>query len=81
MFFVIPEKPSNTFVMLYKKLPDNFKQFLPTQDSDEPVRGVADDVVEDGEGLAGLLGARGAHGGGVQGGNLVVDRLIRTHGP
>ena len=26
MFFVIPEMPSKTFVMLYKKLPDHFKQ-------------------------------------------------------
>ena len=25
MFFVIPEMPSETFVMLYKKLPDHFK--------------------------------------------------------
>ena len=25
MFFVIPEMPSKTFVMLYKKLPDHFK--------------------------------------------------------
>ena len=25
MFFVIPEMPSKTFVMLYKKLPDQFK--------------------------------------------------------
>ena len=24
MFFVIPEMPSKTFVMLYKKLPDHF---------------------------------------------------------
>ena len=27
MFFVIPEMPSKTFVMLYKKLPDNFKGY------------------------------------------------------
>ena len=27
MFFVIPEMPSKTFVMLLKKLPDRFKQF------------------------------------------------------
>ena len=26
MFFVIPEMPSKTFVMLYKKLPDHFDQ-------------------------------------------------------
>ena len=26
MFFVIPEMPSKTFVMLYKKLPDHFKE-------------------------------------------------------
>ena len=26
MFFVIPEMPSKTFVMLYKKLPDHFKK-------------------------------------------------------
>ena len=26
MFFVIPEMPSETFVMLYKKLPDHFKR-------------------------------------------------------
>ena len=26
MFFVIPEMPSKTFVMLYKKLPDHFKR-------------------------------------------------------
>ena len=25
MFFVIPEMPSKTIVMLYKKLPDHFK--------------------------------------------------------
>ena len=25
MFFVIPEMPSKTFVMFYKKLPDHFK--------------------------------------------------------
>ena len=25
LFFVIPEMPSKTFVMLYKKLPDHFK--------------------------------------------------------
>ena len=25
MFFVIPEMPSKTFVMLYKKLPDHFQ--------------------------------------------------------
>ena len=27
MFFVIPEMPSKTFVMLYKKIPDHFKAF------------------------------------------------------
>ena len=27
MFFVIPEMPSKTFVMLYKKLPDHFKLY------------------------------------------------------
>ena len=27
MFFVIPEMPSKTFVMVLKKLPDHFKQF------------------------------------------------------
>ena len=31
MFFVIPEMPSKTFVMLYKKLPDHFKEILPTK--------------------------------------------------
>ena len=29
MFFVIPEMPSKTFVMLYKKLPDHFNLFYP----------------------------------------------------
>ena len=28
MFFVIPEMPSKTFVMLYKKLPDHFNATL-----------------------------------------------------
>ena len=28
MFFAIPEIPSKTFVMLYKKLPDHFKVVL-----------------------------------------------------
>ena len=30
MFFVIPEMPSKTFFMLYKKLPDHFKYFKAT---------------------------------------------------
>ena len=29
MFFVIPEMPSNTFVMLYKKLPDHSGSMIP----------------------------------------------------
>ena len=29
MFFVIPEMPSKTFVMIYKKLPDHFKSLPP----------------------------------------------------
>ena len=28
MFFLIPEMPSKTFVMVYKKLPDHFKLFF-----------------------------------------------------
>ena len=35
MFFVIPEMPSKTFVMLYKKLPDHFKRLLGVLRSDE----------------------------------------------
>ena len=28
MFFVIPEMPSKTFVMVKKKLPDHFKEYI-----------------------------------------------------
>ena len=31
MFFVIPEMPSKTFVVVYKKLPDHFKNVEPKQ--------------------------------------------------
>ena len=35
MFFVIPEMPSKTFVMLYKKLPEHFKKNSQVNDRDE----------------------------------------------
>ena len=33
MFFVIPEMPSKTFVMLYKKIPDHFNILLASEHS------------------------------------------------
>ena len=39
MFFVIPEMPSKPFVMVYKKLPDHFKnlEFEHTQNPDPSI--------------------------------------------
>ena len=38
MFFVIPEMPSKTFVMLYKKLPDHFNTYITYEYESVPKR-------------------------------------------